>query len=316
MKAYKIVRKIGNVLCSFTTSNISDLDGENYLKYSTKKWTVSENSPIFVFDTLEHAAMFLKNECHWADSIHYPIYECEYTPYLGYVEPVHHNLAQEKIGTVLASRVKLIREAGKTKKAFKIVRSYNGQLMSYNSGQFFSCCSDKSGHKEYFVGKETLTDDVLKPLFCFDSLESAVNYVNYDYEDAKTENAKDGILIFECEIIESQHPYAYVFGKKPFKGTVFADSVILKKKVFDFNVDNYGEKSNNQNMKIDNQALKLALGDVERYEILYQKDGYNEMYTVSGAIDRDENKVNCYAFGHGVRSFKWDKILSIIKVDA
>lgn len=192
-------------------------------------------------------------------------------------------------------------------KAYKIITKREGKCA-------VSYCFNRT---EYRIGKPTTAPSTKYPLFCFESLETAINFVYKDYKgtDNPQENVKKH-AVYECDIAPSRIPGNMVISWSP-AGTITADSVVLKKKVFDFAVDKVEDIKNNKTMKIDTKALKLVLDDVERYEILYEKDGYNEWYTVSGAIDKSENTVTVYCFGgKGVRSFKWNKILSIKKIEA
>lgn len=108
MRAYKIVRQFENKLASYTALSLLMVDNKICFEYFIDKWTVSENSPLFIFLNLEDAKTFLENEGYIGEDV--LIFECEYTPYLGFISPRLASIASEISGTFFASRVKLTKK--------------------------------------------------------------------------------------------------------------------------------------------------------------------------------------------------------------
>lgn len=52
----------------------------------------------------------------------------------------------------------------------------------------------------------------------------------------------------------------------------------------------------------------LNIPDPQNYLIVYKTDKGPQAYTVSLPIEKNDDSITVYAFGHGVRTFKVDKI--------
>lgn len=57
---------------------------------------------------------------------------------------------------------------------------------------------------------------------------------------------------------------------------------------------------------------KILIPDVQRYELTYKNQkGEVKMYSISPPIEKSQDSMTVYAFGHGIRTFKFNKILDI-----